>query len=247
MLPSAEEALPDALWQAYSRSTRLLLEVDPLEVAAQAARPDVSWAIRLPPGQSLDQLLGARRFAALERLSRKLAVDPASLKAVQPWYAATTLDAVNLMRTGFDPDRGVDMQMARHARADGKPLLELESVLQQFNFFAQMPYAAQIAYLQTTLHELPGSHHDALEAVRAWRTGDVGALERQLGRSQRDDPALRAVLTTDRNRRWVPRIETLLDDDTPGDTLVVVGALHLVGRDGLVALLRARGREVEQR
>lgn len=247
MLTASEELLPEAVWQAYAGASRVLMEVDPLQVATQATAPEMRQLTQLPPGHTLEELLGPQRFAGIVRLARTLGLDPAFLRQAQPWYAATTLDAVYLMRLGFDPDRGVDIQVARRAHADGKPVLELESVLQQFNFFAQRPYAQQIRYLRTTLADLPDAHRDAMAALRAWRSGDVRALERQLGRGQRDDPALRAILTTDRNRRWVPRIEALLDDDSEGDTLVVVGAMHLVGRDGLVALLRARGRQVEQR
>ena len=42
-----------------------------------------------------------------------------------------------------------------------------------------------------------------------------------------------------RNRQWLPKIEALLKEDR--DYLVVVGALHFVGRDGLLALLKQDG------
>ena len=42
-----------------------------------------------------------------------------------------------------------------------------------------------------------------------------------------------------RNRQWLPKIEALLNEDR--DYLVVVGALHFVGRDGLLALLKSHG------
>ncbi|MBS0389211.1 MAG: TraB/GumN family protein, partial [Proteobacteria bacterium] len=54
-----------------------------------------------------------------------------------------------------------------------------------------------------------------------------------------ESPELMQQLTTERNRKWLPRIQALLDDDH--DDMVIVGAMHLIGPDGLVALLRRRG------
>ena len=71
------------------------------------------------------------------------------------------------------------------------------------------------------------------------RRADTAALERLLLVEYERLPTLYRPLVTDRNRRWLPQIEALLA--RPDDTLVVVGALHLVGPDGLLALLRERG------
>ena len=58
-------------------------------------------------------------------------------------------------------------------------------------------------------------------------------------------PDLYRVLTTDRNRKWLPTIDELLRDKQ--DYLVVVGALHLVGTNGIVEMLQRQGYKVEQR
>ena len=246
MLTAAQAELPPVAMDALQRSSRLLMELDPLSIGPQSAGPETRSLTHLLPGQTLQSLIGARRQARLQHYAQTLGIDPAYLAEVQPWFAATTLDAVYLTRLGFDPNLGVDVQMARRARADGKPILELESVAEQYGFFARLPFTEQNRYLDTTLRELPESRREALAAVRAWQAGDLRALESELRHSQRDSPALRDILIGARNRRWLPRIETLLDDDE-GDCLVVVGALHLVGQEGLVSLLRAHGRRVEQR
>ena len=58
-------------------------------------------------------------------------------------------------------------------------------------------------------------------------------------------PALYQDINVERNARWVPRLEQRLGKQG-GTTLVVVGALHLLGRDGVVERLRARGYRVER-
>jgi uncharacterized protein YbaP (TraB family) len=80
--------------------------------------------------------------------------------------------------------------------------------------------------------------------VTAWHRGDTGQLERLLSEGFDKFPDLYRILTTDRNRRWLPRIEGMLHEKQ--DYLVIVGALHLVGRDGVVALLERQGYKVVQ-
>jgi uncharacterized protein YbaP (TraB family) len=81
--------------------------------------------------------------------------------------------------------------------------------------------------------------------IAAWRTGDVDALEAMGKEAFRDFPDFGRKIVTDRNRKWLPKIIELLHEHD--DYLVIVGALHLVGREGIVNLLRARGYNVEQR
>ena len=98
--------------------------------------------------------------------------------------------------------------------------------------------------------ELDGDHRhlvgDDLNAVRrhAWRRGDEATLAKLLAEGFEEYPDLYRPLTTDRNRRWVPKIEALLDDRD--DYLIVVGTLHLVGRDSVLELLKKQGYRVRQ-
>jgi len=81
--------------------------------------------------------------------------------------------------------------------------------------------------------------------VQAWLKGDGGALEPLLLESMKAYPEIYQNLIVGRNRRWVPQIENMLGQN--GDTMVVVGAAHLVGKDGVVEMLKERGYKVEQK
>jgi hypothetical protein len=84
------------------------------------------------------------------------------------------------------------------------------------------------------------------DVTKAWREGDIRALESLLREGAEESPALFKKLTVDRNRRWLPQIEKMLQD-SGNDYLVITGALHMVGSDGLVQLLRGKGYRVEQK
>ena len=75
--------------------------------------------------------------------------------------------------------------------------------------------------------------------VRAWRTGDLRGMEEEFRQERARSPELYDELLGARNRRWLPQIEALLDDDR--NYLVVVGTLHFVGPDGLLDLLKRAG------
>lgn len=82
--------------------------------------------------------------------------------------------------------------------------------------------------------------------VQTWRTGDQKALTDSLLRVRDRNPRFYNVLVAGRNQLWLPKIESLLSDKTPHSTFVTVGMAHLIGPDGLVAQLRAKGYTVER-
>ena len=84
------------------------------------------------------------------------------------------------------------------------------------------------------------------ELTGAWRRGDLAALEADLTQSMTELPELFGKVVTQRNRNWLPRIEQMLADPTQ-DYLIVTGALHMVGPQGLVELLRARGYHITRK
>ena len=75
--------------------------------------------------------------------------------------------------------------------------------------------------------------------VSAWQHGDTVKLEQLLREGSKESPDLYRLLTTERNRRWLPKITQLLNGDD--NYLVVVGALHLIGHDGVIELLQRQG------
>ena len=85
---------------------------------------------------------------------------------------------------------------------------------------------------------------DGGSMVKAWRRGDAEAVNQMLREEFRDFPSLARRLIDVRNRNWLPKIESYLRS---GKTyFIVVGAAHMGGPQGLLAMLRARGYKIEQ-
>ncbi len=233
-----------ALDAAYKESTLLLEEVDFGEMLAPASQLQMLSRGMLPAGQSLDSVLTAETLALTEKRLAAAGLPSAPLKLFKPWMLALTLMAQEWQKAGFESDLGLDKHFYDRARADKKPVQALETLEFQISQFDAMTLAEQDRLLASTIKELDTQIPAMTELANAWRDGDTVTLERILLRDLKSEAALYQRLLVDRNRTWLPKIEALFSRRAPA--FVVVGAAHLVGADGLVAMLRARGFTVEQ-
>ena len=119
----------------------------------------------------------------------------------------------------------------------------METVEFQLNLFDQLPLPVQEQFLLQTLEDLKNLGQEVSEIVTAWKQGDVRELEALLV-GMREYPELYQALVVNRNNDWLPHIEQALQEKEP--VFVVVGALHLMGKEGLVAALQEKGYVVEQ-
>jgi uncharacterized protein len=244
MLKPDDSMLPAEMLQAYERCQAVVMELDLNEVSGDTLVGSSLELAMLPEGQSLGDVLGPELYADLAAHGKRVGLEPELMDRFQPWFAALVLEQAALGKSGFEAGAGVDEQFAQRAQADGKPIIALETADEQLGFFAHLSMDQQRQYLRATLKDLDTEGSDAAVMVAAWQRGDSVELERLMRKESANNPELFRMLTTDRNRRWLPKIVDMLREDQ--DYLVIVGALHLVGNDGLVALLKSRGFEVEQ-
>lgn len=241
LLKPGEFVLQGSLEEAYEDAEAVFLEVDmddlsPLELAAATAHRAID-----PQGRSLDELMGGDAALARDR-AREAGIDLSLLGQLEPWFAGLTIVSLALARDGYVADAGVEQVVQVRAAADDKEILGLETLDEQLAALDSMEIGVQREFLLKALDDAQRPA-DALETfLRSWREGDDEALAEELASEFAGAPELYRSLMLDRNRNWVERISGLLDDSR--DYLVVVGALHLVGPDGLPALLAARGLRV---
>jgi len=242
MLGENAYPLDPRIRSAFSRAREVVFEID--FDRGLGAAGELLARTRLPAGQSLDTVLPPDLRRSLDAELRRLGLDPAEYDTVKPWLVAATLGDLELERAGYDPARGIDMVLYRRARRAGKQVRALEAARRQIAFLDGLSPALQADLLRQTLAEMKTLVPEAARLTAMWRNGDAAGLARLLRETFRGSPELYRRLVLDRNRAWLPRIAAMTTADH--DILVVVGALHLVGGDGLVAGLRARGLTVTQ-
>jgi uncharacterized protein YbaP (TraB family) len=238
-LPRDHAQFSPQLEQAYDASDAIVMEVDlddldPFEAVRYLASNGM-----LPESQTLADVVGKDEYASVARLAQSIDLPEMAIARLEPWAAAMLLTQFALLKTGFDPQLGIDMQLTERARTDGKPIDGLETIGDQLGIFDSRSQQEQIRFLLDAADDVPEMQKDLDRLVAAWRTGDLRALEHELQKERANDPRLYDELLGARNRKWLPKIEALLDDDR--SYLVVVGALHFVGRDGLLELLKRAG------
>ncbi len=239
MLKVADSALPAAALHAYAMCKFLVMELDLNGVGAESLLESGAELETLPEGQSLADAAGPQLYAKLLVRAQPLGLEPEILSHFQPWFAALMLQQFELAKSGFDPAAGVDEQFAVLAQADHKPIIGLETIDEQLGFFAHLSLEQQREFLRSTLQDSATAESEADAVVQAWQRGDTVKLEQLLREETNESPELYRLLTTERNRRWLPKITQLLNSDD--NYLVIVGALHLIGHDGVIELLQRQG------
>ncbi len=193
--------------------------------SALATSPD------LPP---LAERVPANLRPRLAALMARGDLDEATFSARETWAAAIMLAQVD---ASGDPASGVDRALI--ADFAGRPVRELEGARGQLGIFDRLPESAQATMLAAVVRESERVRQDPARLQRAWLAGDAAAIEASTRESFLADPALREALLTARNRRWTAALVPLLAE--PPRPLIAVGAAHLVGAQGLAALLEAEG------
>jgi uncharacterized protein len=244
MLTKDYYPLSPVLDAAFKESDLLVEEVDIAEMTAPDNQLSILTRGMLPAHQSLETVVSPATFALVSRRVADLGMPMEPLKRFKPWMLALTLLSLEWLKAGFDPDLGLDKHFYDRARVEGKAIQGLETLDFQLSRFDGMTPDEQDRLLAQTLKELDTQRTAVTTLADAWKAGDSSTVERIVLQDVRQEPQMYQRLLVDRNRNWIPKIEALFA--RRGRAFVVVGAAHLVGADGLISMLRARGYTVEQ-
>jgi uncharacterized protein YbaP (TraB family) len=236
--------LSAAIRNAYSDSQKIVFETDIAAMQEPAMQAKMLELGMYSQEQNLLQNLDTDTRQMLEKKMTALGLPLEQFSRFKPWLIALTLTTLELQKLGFNPIYGVDIHFFNKASADGKEIGALEPVDYQLNLFGQMDKQSQNAFLKQTLKDLEIVNELAGDLVKFWKNGDAENLHDLLYESFKDYPDLHNRLLTQRNKNWVEKIETLMQENK--NVLFVVGAGHLVGPESVVDLLRKKGYTVKQ-
>jgi hypothetical protein len=243
LLPAGLDWRPAKLDDALAIADELWFEL-PITVKAGEEAAAVSLARgALPKDKRLTAMLSADETERLVQASITLHCVPEAIDRMQPWMAELTLSVAEDARSGADASNGVEDEI----EAEADPAVgrrSFETAGQQIEFLAGAPVKDQLASLNWTVGEIDGDPGSYQRVVDEWMSADLAGLKRDANDPlQRVAPRLYDRLIVGRNRRWAGKLAARLR--SPGKIVVVVGIGHLIGPDGLPALLRARGLDVE--
>ena len=167
----------------------------------------------------------------------------AMFETFKPWLAALTLSIAPLMQAGYDPSTGVEIELKPEFVKANKSVKGFETAEQQMRYFADMPERVQINFLNSELDEFDTAIDKFKKMLAAWSAGDTDSLDKLNNAEFRDKyPDLFQTLVVKRNQNFTTQIQDLLKGD--GISFVAIGAGHLVGKDGVPAMLEKQGYKV---
>ena len=236
--------LPECIEAAFRDSAVLVTEIDLASLADSRGQAELRARGQLPAGKHLAEVISTGSYAAARSRLAAMGAPAALIDTSQPWLAAMSLTVLKLKQLGYDPANGIDAYFDGQARRQGKPVLGLETAQGQFALFDGLSASNQEALLDYTVGELDLLDAEAGKLVTAWGEGNTVGVESILLEGFAAFPHLEQVLLTDRNRAWAKALEPFLRDSR--NYFVVVGVAHLVGAEGLAALLRKQGYAVRQ-
>jgi len=243
----AEEYYPltRAFSYAYFNSQKLIFEIDPEILFSPNAAKKSEKYYTFQNGQTLKKVLSPSTYKLLKKKLEPLGLDMAQVNKLKPWVVYLSLSGKFDASIDFRPDLGIENYFYQKAKDAGKPTGGLETVKDQLEVFDTLPFKVQEAMLKESLATTNSKKRQKafLHLVKSWHQGNLEGLE-ELVETMKTFPLFYEKLLVQRNNNWVPQIEKFLTEEK--NVLVIVGAAHLPGDDGLLHLLKEKGYELER-
>lgn len=238
--------LPMVMTSSFKKSDALVVEADVLNADPMQTAQLMAEKAFYQDGGRLRDHLSPQSWQRLAQVAGSLDMPVEMLNMQKPWFVSMSLTAMALKRLGFSEDRGVDAHFLTLARGK-KKVIELESMAMQLSLFERLTVDEQVMMLEETLREI--EHGEAFfdRMLGYWQSGDVDGVQRLFDEGMMNSKAgerFNRIIMTERNLQMAEKLHALAERG--GRYFVVVGAGHLSGPEGIVALLRQRGYRVSQ-
>ncbi len=232
--------------QAFAASKRVVFELSPQDMQSPQLTQMMLQAAVRTDGTELKRDLDPATWSKLQAYATANNLPLAQLQGMKPWFVGLTITLGQFTKMGLDPNLGLDRHFMQRAAAAGKPTSGLEDIDTQVGVLSGMSAAEQQQMVAEALDQADKADAEGRKLHDAWRRGDDKLLWTSMAAQMRGQyPQLYKRINTDRNDAWVPKLQQYLQAGQ-GGTLVVVGTLHLLGDDGVVDKLKAKGFTVER-
>ncbi len=243
VLSQADYPLPLSFEKAYSQSSQVVFETDIRKLKSPEFQKTLMQRVIYSDGRTLQQVLNAETYRALEEFFSSRGVPMANLVKFKPGMISITVTMMELQRLGL-VGAGVDEFYNLRAINDQKEMGQLETAKEQLELIATMGDGRENELINYTLRDVKELPLLMKSLKELWRRGDMEKLEKLILEPFRQDfPKVYYNFLVHRNNGWMPQIEAMLE--TEDTEFVLVGTLHLVGEDGVIERLVSKGYEVE--
>lgn len=244
VLSQEQYPLPHVFDRVYERSNVVAFEVRLDSLNDAQTQIFLSRYGVFNNDSTLQMALGDSVYAMAHKACTKMGLHIMMFKKMRPWLFSLSLMQFKLRQMHFEPGLGIEQYFFRKAKNDKKSILGVETVNFQLNLLRQFSNLEQKQLVLQTIDELQNFEEEMHQLVMAWQQGNAVQLDSLLNASFSEFPQIYDKLVVQRNQNWFRKIEKFLQQEKP--YLIIVGAGHLVGEQGLVRMLQKAGYSVKQ-
>ena len=245
LLRESDYPLPEEFLDAFANADILVLEADMGEINSLEVQQKIMAGATCPPGEGLDQVLSKEAYDALAEYCQQNGLPIEAMNQFKPSLVSLTILGLEMQKLGLSMELGIDTYFYHRAIDEGKDLLYIETIDEQIAYILAMGEGRESEYMLKSLSDLHKMPEELEDMIQYWKTGDDDKMEDLILAEVREKyPEIYESLIKERNERWLPQIEALFL--TEEDELVLVGAGHLIGEDGIISMLKERGYSVEK-
>ena len=243
LIPKDKFKLSDATFDALAEAQRVTFEIDMKEMTNIAAQFSLLTKAFMNGGKTLKDLLSPEDYAFVKQKLDTKGLPASMLERMKPMFLSTLFTS--------DEDSGIDntasmtsveMELYRQVKRRKLESAGLETAAYQMGIFDSIPYEAQAKMLVETLRNTEGADDDFGKMIELYQQKDISAMEAMMADEAYGMNEYQDILLRNRNRNWIPVMGRMMREKP---TLFAVGAGHLGGAAGVIALLRQEGYRVE--
>jgi hypothetical protein len=234
--------LSPTIESAFAASDVLIVEVDTRKVDMTAMAALLMAEGMYSAGDSLWNHISAETRKALETYCKRAGLAADMFAGMKPWLAAMTLSILPYQKAGMDASLGLDQHFLEEAGK--KRVDQVETAEWQIRLFTSQPPEIQEKLLAAAVRSDQDPVAESKELIAAWLSGDAARIEERLSQHSEGPPEFSRKLLEDRNPHMADAIAHCLE--STDHCFMVVGAAHLLGKEGVVELLGKRGIQVQR-
>ncbi len=236
--------LPKVIDDAFARSKAMVVEVNMNNLDPGEASKFIMEKGMYTDEDTLWKHLSKPTGDKVKKFFTNYGMDETAAGKFKPWLAGIMSSVLPMMKAGMNADLGIDKHFLDLAKGK-KKVEQAESMDFQLKLLSSMTDSVADVYLSYTVGEVAKSKEQDLKLERLWKKGDAEALNKEISVHPKELDGLMRSLLEDRNPHMADVAEKYLKNGG-GPCFFVVGAAHLIGKEGVVAILQKRGYNIYQ-
>jgi uncharacterized protein YbaP (TraB family) len=244
LIPKSDYEMPDAVREALDNSKRVAFEIDMKEMTNLRTQFGMMTKAFMPGNKTLKDLLSAEDYGFVKTKMNEKGFPGGMLERMKPMFLSTILtgDEEGASEMGSGAVTSVEMEMYKSAKRRKLETAGLETTSYQLSIFDSIPYEAQAKMLVEGLRSTSGEGNELENLVKMYKEQDISAMQTMISSEEGGMAAYEEILLKKRNRNWIDPMGRMMREKP---TIFAVGAGHLGGESGVIALLRKAGYRVE--